>query len=71
MDETLGRIATKRKHLELLDKIQTLEDELLELDRRRDEITQTLAEADAELVYNNLSRQRVTNYSVRVLWRRE
>lgn len=71
MDETLGRITTKMKHLELLDKTQALEDELVELDRRRDEISQILAEADAELMYNNLSHQRVTNYPVKVLRRRE
>lgn len=39
MNETLGRIATKRRHLELLDKIQALEDELVELDHRKDEIS--------------------------------
>lgn len=55
MDETFDRIAAKRKQLELLVKIQTLEDKLIELDHRRDKITQTLAEADAELLYNNLS----------------
>lgn len=70
MDETMGKIVMKRKHLELLDKIQALEDELVELDRQRDEISQILAEADAELVYNNLSHQRVTNYPVKVLRRR-
>lgn len=40
MDKTLGRIATKRKHLELLDKIQGLEDDLVELDHQWDEISQ-------------------------------
>lgn len=67
----LGRVAMKKKHQELLDRIQTLEDELAELDRRSDEISQLLSEADAELVYNNLSHQRVTNYPMRVLRRRE
>lgn len=47
----------KRKHLDLLEKLRTIEDKLLELDRQRDEITQSLAEIDAELVYNNLSHQ--------------
>lgn len=55
LDEALGRVATKKKHQELLDRIQTLEDELAELDRRRDEVSQLLSEADGELVYNNLS----------------
>lgn len=64
-------MAMKKKHQELLDRIQTLEDELAELDRRSDEISQLLSEADAELVYNNLSHQRVTNYPMRVLRRRE
>lgn len=62
MDKVLGRITTKRRHEDLLKKTQALEDELLELDRRRDEITLTLSEIDAEPVYNNLSHQRVTNY---------
>lgn len=62
-----GRIATKRKHLDLLEKSGALEDKLLELDRQRDEITQSLAEIDAELVYI----QKVNNYLVRVLKRRD
>lgn len=60
-----------KKHRELLDRIQSLEDELAKLDRRRDELSQLLSEADAELVYNNLSHQRVTNYPMRVLRRGE
>lgn len=64
-------MATKKKHRELLDRIQTLEDELAERDRRRDEVSQLLSEADAELVYNNFSHQRVINFPMRVLRRRE
>lgn len=71
LDEALGRVAMKKKHQELLDRIQTLEDELAELDRRRDEVSQLLSEADAELVYNNFSHQRVTNFRTRVLRRGE
>lgn len=71
LDEALGRVAMKKKHQELLDRIQSLEDKLAELDRRRDEVSQLLSEADAELVYNNFSHQRVTNYPMRVLRRRE
>lgn len=48
-----------------------LEDKLVELDHQRDEITETLAEVDAELVYNNLNLLRVTNYPVKVLRRGE
>lgn len=47
MDETLGMIATKKKHLNLLKKSKDLEDELMQLDRRRAEITRSLAEVDA------------------------
>lgn len=71
LDEALGRVTMKNKHQELLDRIQSLEDELAELDRRRDEVSQLLSEADAKLVCNNLSHQRVTNYPMRVLRRRE
>lgn len=71
LDEALGRVTTKKKHRELLDRIPTLEDELAELDRRRDEVSQLLFEVDAELVYNNLSHQRVTNYPMKMLRRRE
>lgn len=71
LDEALGRVAMNKKHRELLDRIQSLEDELAKLDRRRDELSQLLSEADAELVYNNLSHQRVTNYPMRVLRRGE
>lgn len=71
MDKALGRITTKRRHEDLLEKTQALEDELLELDRRRDEITLTLSEIDAEPVYNNLSHQRVTNYLMKVLRKKE
>lgn len=70
MDEALGRVATKKKHGELLERIQALEDELVELDRRRDEVSQLLSEADVELVYY-LSHQMVTNYSMKVLRRRD
>lgn len=56
-DETLGRIATKRKHLDLLERSRALKDKLLELNRHRDEITQTLAKIDAKLAYNNLNLQ--------------
>lgn len=71
LNETLGRVVTTKKHRELLERIQALEDELVELDRRRDEVSQLLSEADAELVYNNLSHQRVTNYPMKVLRRRD
>lgn len=71
MDEALGRIATKRRYADLLEKTQALEDELLELDRGRDEITQTLSKIDADLIYNNLSHQRVTNYPMKALRKRE
>lgn len=62
MNKTLGRIAIKWKHLNLLKKSRDLEDELVQLDRRRDEITQSLADINAELVSNNLSLQKVNNY---------
>lgn len=47
--------------MDLLERSRTPEDKLLELDRQRDKIIQTLVEIDAELVYNNLSHHRVTN----------
>lgn len=36
--------------MDLLEQTQALEEKLYELDRQRDEITQTLAEIDAEMV---------------------
>lgn len=43
----------------------------MQLDRRRDEITQSLAEIDAELIYNDLSIQKVNTYPVKVLRRKD
>lgn len=36
LDEALGRVTMKNKHHELLDRIHSLENELAELDHRRD-----------------------------------
>lgn len=36
MDEILGKVATKRRHLDLLERTRVLEDKLLELDSQRD-----------------------------------
>lgn len=69
MDEVLGQIASKKKHLDLLERTRVLEDNLLELERQRNEITQSLAEIDAEFVYNNYSLEKVTNYPIQVLSR--
>lgn len=55
LDEVLGRIASKKKHLDLLERMQALEEKLFELDPQRDEITQALPEIDAEMVTNNFS----------------
>lgn len=65
--EVLGQIAQKKKHVDLLERTQALEEKLYELDRQGDEITQTLAEINAEIVANNLSVEKVTGYPVRVL----
>lgn len=67
MDEVFGQIALKRKHLDLLERTYSLEEKLLELDRQSDEIIQFLAEIDAELVYNNFSLEKGTNYPIWVL----
>lgn len=61
------RLRWKRKHVDLLERTQALEEKLYELDRQRDEITQTLAEIDAEIVANNFSVEKVVDYPVRVL----
>lgn len=67
MDEVLGHVALKRKHLDLLESARALKDKLVELDHQRDEITQALVEIDAEVIYNNFSHDRVTNYPITVL----
>lgn len=67
LDEVLGQIARKRKHVDLLEQTQALEEKLYELDRQRDEITQTLADIEAEMVANNFSVEKVVDYPVRVL----
>lgn len=71
MDEIMGKIKNKKKQLNLLKKSRDFEDELVQLDRRKDEITKALAELGAELVYNDLSLQRVNSYLVKVLGRRK
>lgn len=71
MDETLDKIAIMRKHLNLLKKLKDLKDKLVKLDRQRDEIIQSLGEIDEKLVYNNLSLQKINNYPVRVLRRKD
>lgn len=67
LDEVLGQIVLKKKHLGLLESAQAMEEKLFELDSQRDEITQTLAEIDAEMVANNFSAEKVVDYPVRVL----
>lgn len=67
LDEVLGQIVLKKKHLSLLESAQAMEEKLFELDSQRDEITQTLAEIDAEMVANNFSAEKVVDYPVRVL----
>lgn len=52
VDKMLGKITIKKKHMDLLWKPKNLTKELEQLDRKRDEITQALAEIDTELVYN-------------------
>lgn len=37
--KALGRVAMKKKHVELLERIQALEEKLAELDLRRDEVS--------------------------------
>lgn len=66
LDEVLGQIVRKRKHVDLLEQTQALEEKLYDLDRQRDEITQTLAEIEAEMVANNFNVEKVNDYPVRV-----
>lgn len=47
MDEIMGKIKNKKKQLNLLKKSRDFEDELVQLDRRKDEITKALAELGA------------------------
>lgn len=49
MDETLGKIARKKEHVDLMKRSRDLIKELKQLDRRRDGITQILAETSTEL----------------------
>lgn len=70
LDEVLGRVARKKKHVELLERIQALKEELAELDRRRMR-SRNFCPADAELVYNNLIHQSVANFPMKVLRRRD
>lgn len=49
MDETLGKIASKKEHVDLMKRSRDLIKELEQLDRRRDGITQILAEIGTEL----------------------
>lgn len=67
LDEVLGQIAREKKHVDLLERTQALEEKLFKLDRQRDEITQTLEKIDAEMLANNFNVEKVNNYPVRVL----
>lgn len=54
IDKVLKKTAGKSKHLDLLKRSNELKKKLEQLDSKREEITRTLAEIDAEFLYNDL-----------------
>lgn len=67
----LGSNCIKEETPGPLREIAHLRRKITRVRRQRDEITQTLAEIEAELVHNNFSFEKVMNYAVRILRRGE
>lgn len=59
--DILAKIGSKKMHLDIIKKLEELTKELEQLNRRRDEIIQTLAEIDVGFVYNDFSFHQVFN----------
>lgn len=71
MDEAFGKIANKKKHLDLLSISKELTKEMEQIDHQRNEITQILPEIDVKYVYNDFSFHQVKSYRVKVLNRKK
>lgn len=67
MDKILGKLASKREHLNLPKQSKELKRKLEQLDRQREKIARVFREIDVEMVYKNYDLHQALNYRVKVL----